>query len=248
MDAQKTHNGQDVVNPSVSNPECDETKDERRNWNTQRDHDGPNTHVPAPLLSEERLGDDTGTDRSRRADEEGRDGTAETHGRVRVGVGTANVADQTANEGDDEDGSATVALRNGTPEERRYSEDADDQGGEVASGLDFDLQVLGDVHEGGHDGCSSKSSHHGVEGDEEEIHDFLFGGGGFVVSLAIYNQCIKGARGGGGEGGRLTFLCDQLYGSASDISGIGSISRVPWRASRYWRCSSDKEATSFWDG
>lgn len=169
----KTHNGQDVVDPSVPNPECDKAKDKRRNRNTQRDHDGPDTHIATPFLPKERLRDDTGADRGSRADEEGCNRTTETHGRVRVCVGTANVADQTADQGDDEDGSATVALRQGAPEERCYTEDANDQGGEVASCLDFDLQVLGDIHKGGHDCCCGEGSHHGVESDQDEIRDFL---------------------------------------------------------------------------
>lgn len=37
----------------------------------------------------------------------------------------------------------------------------------------------------------------------------------------------------------LTFLCGQLYGSASVMSGTGLRSKVPCVFRRYWRCSSE---------
>ena len=45
---------------------------------------------------------------------------------------------------------------------------------------------------------------------------------------------------------RLAFDMDQLYGSWSPMSGIGSRSKVPWRCRRYWRCSSVRNWTCSW--
>lgn len=44
--------------------------------------------------------------------------------------------------------------------------------------------------------------------------------------------------------GILTFLCDQLYGSASVMSGMGLRSSVPCVFKRYWRCSSESALIS----
>lgn len=170
----ETYNGQDVVDPSVSNPQCDETENERRDRNTKGNHNRPNTHIPRPLVLEERLHHHTGANRSSRTDEKGGNGTAKTHRRVRATVGAANVADQTANQGHDEDGTPTVALRERPPEKRRATKDGDDQGGEIAGCLDLNVQILGDIHKGGHDCRGGKSPHHGVEGNEEKVRDFLF--------------------------------------------------------------------------
>lgn len=170
----ETHNGQHVINPSVPNSHCNETEDQGRNWDTQGEHDGPDAHIPRPLFFEECLRHDTGTDRRRRGNKEGRDGTAEAHGRVRGRVGTANITDQAADQGDDEDGPSTVALREGAPEKRGATEEGDDQGEEVTSRLDFDVQVFGDVDECHQDRRGGEGSHHAVEGDKEQVRDFLF--------------------------------------------------------------------------
>ena len=52
----------------------------------------------------------------------------------------------------------------------------------------------------------------------------------------------KGDRGSA----RLAFDMDQLYGSWSPMSGMGSRSKVPWRCRRYWRCSSVRTWTCSW--
>lgn len=70
-------------------------------------------------------------------------------------------------------GSATVALRQGPPEERCATKDRDYQRREIAGGLDLDVKVLSDVHKGGHDGGRRERCHHCVKSDQEQIRDLL---------------------------------------------------------------------------
>lgn len=160
-----TDNGKNVIDPPVSDPESNKAEDERRDGNAQSDHDRPDAHVPGPLALEEGLGDHAGPNGRGGTDEEGGDGTAEAHGRVRVAVGAPDVADETADERDEEDGPPAVALRQRPPEQRRTAQDGDHQRREVACGLYFDVEILGDVHEGCHDRGGGEGPHHGVEGD-----------------------------------------------------------------------------------
>lgn len=95
---ENTYNGQDVVNPPVSDSEGDETKNERSDWDAKRHHDCPDTHELSTVFLEERFDDDTRANGSGWADEEGCDGSAKSHGAIRMAVGAANIADQTANQ------------------------------------------------------------------------------------------------------------------------------------------------------
>lgn len=76
---ESTYNGQDVVDPPVSDSEGDETKNERSNWDTKRHHNRPDTHELGSVFLEECLDDDTRANGSSWADEEGRDGSAKGH-------------------------------------------------------------------------------------------------------------------------------------------------------------------------
>lgn len=161
------HNGQDVVNPSISDSKGDKTENERSNWDTKRHHNRPDTHVLGSVLLEKCFDDDTRANRSSWADEEGRDGSAKSHGAVRVAVGAANVADQTANQRDEEDGSPAITLRERPPQQRRNSENANNLRGEVTRCLYGNAQVLGNVDESSHDRCSSKGTHHSMKSYED---------------------------------------------------------------------------------
>lgn len=88
-------------------------------------------------------------------------------------VGAANIADQTADQRDEEDGSPAKPLREGPPQQGRNTENANHLGGEVTGCLYGNAQVLGNVDEGGHDGGSSEGAHHRMEGYEDQVYDFL---------------------------------------------------------------------------
>lgn len=168
-----THDRENIVDPAVPDPESDKTEDEGRDGDAQGDHDGPDAHVPGPLALEEGLGDHPRPDGRSRTDEESGDGTAEAHGCVGVTIRAPDVADETADQGDQEDRPPAKALRQRSPEQRRDAQDGNHQGREVACGLYFNVEIHRDVHEGCHDGGSGEGPHHGVKGDEDQVDDFL---------------------------------------------------------------------------
>lgn len=170
----RTYNGENVIDPPVSDPKGDEAEKKGRDWDTKSHHDGPDTHELGAVLLEECLDNDTGANSCCWANEEGRDSSAEAHGCVGMAVGAADVADETANQRDQEDGSPAITLRQGPPEKRCNPEDGNHQRSEVTCCLDGDVQILCDVDEGCHDGSSSEGAHHGMEGHENKICDFLY--------------------------------------------------------------------------
>lgn len=170
----KTYNGQDVVYPPISDSEGYEAKNERSNWDTKSHHDRPDTHELCAVFLEKCFNDDTGADGSGWADEKGGDCSAQGHGSVRMAVCAADVANQTADQRDQEDGSSAITLGKGPPQQRCNSQDANHLGCQVTCCLDGNVQVLCNVDKGRHDGGSSEGAHHGVEGHQDQIYDFLF--------------------------------------------------------------------------
>lgn len=105
-----TYNRQDPVNPSVALIVRDKAEDERCKGYAERNHDSPHTHVPRPLFLEEGLDNYCTTNGVRWRDEEGLKCAASSHRRVSRTLCTANVERQTADQGDDEDGSTAIAC------------------------------------------------------------------------------------------------------------------------------------------
>ena len=167
------YNGHDPVDPAVSNPHSDKTENEWSDRHAQRDHDRPDTDISRPFLLEEGLGDNSTTERGRRRDKPGRDSPAQRHGRVRRAHGAANVADQTADQRDEEDGAPAETLGQGAPEERCTAQDGYLEREHVRRPVDRNTQIFGNLGEDGLNGGGCEGGHHGVEGDHGEIEDFL---------------------------------------------------------------------------
>lgn len=79
-----------------------------------------------------------------------------------------------------------------------------------------------------------------MEGDEDEIDDFLQDS----QCRISQEQHTPRANAGWSPSVLHTFLCGQLYGSASFMSGSGDKSSVPCFWSRYCLCSSESALAS----
>lgn len=161
-----THNGQNPVDPAISNAHNHESKQERRNWHTDSHHQRPVTHASGSVLLEERLGNDGTAHRCGGTNEEGRDGPAQTHRRVGVTIRTADISDHRTEQRDQKDGPTAETIAQGAPEEGCAAQHGDEEGDQVAGSLHADAEVFGDVDECGLDGCCGEETDHGVEDDQ----------------------------------------------------------------------------------
>ena len=158
-----THDCKHVEDPPIVDPLCDEAKDERRNRYANCDHESPNTQEPCSISLEEGFRNNSGSNCSSRTNEPGNNSSTQTHRRVGMTVGASNIADKTANEGEQEYGSSSEPIGQRSPEERSTTKDSSLQRGKLCRTLQTDMEVDGDTFESRLDRSSGESCHHRME-------------------------------------------------------------------------------------
>jgi len=165
--------GEDVVNPTVTDVVGDETHGEASQRNTNGDHQGPNAHICASFSLEEGFTDDTTSDGSSGTDEESDQSSACGHAGIAMTVGASNVAHKTADKRDQPDWATSIADREGSPEQWRSTQDRNLERCEVRGSLNTAAQVLVDVEVSWNDCCSRERAHHRMESNQQQVDRFL---------------------------------------------------------------------------
>jgi hypothetical protein len=165
---------EDPVDPAII--PClvsDESHNKRTPWWTKCDHQCPDAYVFAALIFEECLGDHATADRDSRADEKGTEGSAYRHAGVCMTESAADVEEQRANGRYQPYWTATISVREWLPEKRGESQHRDLKGCEVGCALDRATQVFTNILVCRNDRRSNESRHHSVEGNADEVGEFL---------------------------------------------------------------------------
>lgn len=122
----RTYDCENPVDPSEATSVVNnETHKERTTRRAKSAKKSPHADVSGPLLLEESLGYNTRASTSRRTDEECGESSADSHGSIRVALGTSDVESKRSKGADEPYRSATVAVGDWFPEQGSPAKDGD---------------------------------------------------------------------------------------------------------------------------
>ena len=137
----RAYNRQNPIYPSISHPLSHKSENKWSHRHPQCDHHCPDTHVLCAFAAEERLRDDGTTDCHGRRDEKRHQGTTCCHRRIVRALRTTDIADTAEEQREEENRTASEAMRERFPEQRSTAQDGDLERSEIAHSLKRNPEV-----------------------------------------------------------------------------------------------------------